>query len=83
MSDWQSADLVTAEFPHWAKPATLDVETGSTSGKVQLERRNSSGTWEKFESFDTAGAYKVEVVNCPPMRIVATSGAKFRWTWNS
>ncbi|WP_116132938.1 hypothetical protein [Tropicimonas sp. IMCC34043] len=81
MSDWQSADLITAEFPHWAKPATLDVEPGN--GSVQLERRNSSGVWEAFETFDTAGAFKIEVVNCPPMRIVASSDAKFRWTWNS
>ena len=80
MSNWQSEALVTDEFPHWAKPATLDVDPGS--GSVELERRNSAGNWESFQSFDTAGAYKVEVVNCPEMRVSTTVDAMFRWTWN-
>lgn len=80
MSAWQSDPLVTDEFPHWAKPATLDVDP--QSGNVQLERRNASGEWEAFESFDSAGAFKIDVVNCPQMRITATADAQFRWTWN-
>lgn len=80
MSTWQSTALVTEEFPHWAKPATLDVEPGS--GQVSLERRNASGDWVSFETFESPGAYKVDVVNSPEMRIAATGDAKFRWTWN-
>jgi hypothetical protein len=80
MSVWQSAALVTEEFPHWAKPATLDVAPGG--GTVQLERRNAGGNWEGFEVFDTTGAYKIEVVNSPELRITTTADAQFRWTWN-
>ncbi|MDV7144154.1 hypothetical protein R3X27_15820 [Tropicimonas sp. TH_r6] len=79
MSTWQTDPFVTEEFPHWAKPATLDVDPGS--GNVQLERRNAAGEWEGFETFDTAGVYKIEVVNCPEMRINPTVDASFRWTW--
>lgn len=80
MSTWQTTALVTEDFPHWAKPATLDVHPGS--GVVQLERTNAAGGWEAFEIFDVAGAYKIEVVNTPKIRISTTADAQFRWTWN-
>ena len=81
MSAWQSAALVTDEFPHWAKPATLEVDP--RAGSVLLERRNSDGNWESFETLAVAGAFKIDVVNCPEMRISTTADALFRWTWNS
>lgn len=80
MSTWRTDPLVTEEFPHWARPATLDVAPGS--GNVQLERRNAAGDWESFQIFDGAGAYKIDVVNCPEFRITPTADAAFRWTWN-
>ncbi len=79
MSTWQSAALVTEDFPHWAKPGTLDVDP--QDGLVQIERRNADGDWESFEVFDTTGAYKIEVVNSPELRFTTTAGALFRWTW--
>jgi hypothetical protein len=79
MSTWQSTALVTKEFPHWAKPGTLDVENGN--GVIQLERENADGVWVPFQTFDEDGAYKIEVVNSPAFRIAPTSDARFRWTW--
>lgn len=79
MSTWQTSALVTKEFQHWAKPGTLDVDP--QSGMVQLERQNADGNWEAFETFDTAGAFKIDVVNSPSMRISPSGNARFRWTW--
>ena len=79
MSTWQTSALVTKDFPHWAKPGTLDVDP--RNGMVQLERENSDGNWEAFASFDSLGAFKVEVVNSPAIRIAPTADARFRWTW--
>ncbi len=80
MSSWQSAALETEPFPHWAKPATLDVDP--KAGSVELQRKNSSGQWESFEVLSDPGAFKVEVVNYPELRIATTADAMFRWTWN-
>ncbi|MFV0359573.1 hypothetical protein [Tropicimonas sp.] len=80
MSTWQSDALITGGFVHSAKPATLDIDP--RGGMVEIALQDADGIWRTFESFDTLGSFKIEVVNTPPLRISATADAVFRWTWH-
>lgn len=84
MSDWTNEPQIIPEgrdtFPGYASPATIQIAPGE--GTVQLQQRNPAGIWETFESLVEAGIQKIDVVNMPAIRVVATGNAQFRLTWS-
>lgn len=66
-------------FAKHAKDVSIDIEA---SGSVELQRVNSSGAWETFETV-TAAADFVIVANRPAIRFNPVSSASFQITWRA
>lgn len=84
MSIWTTEPQIIPEgrdsFPGYASPATIQVDPGN--GTVQLQHMNPTGLWETFERIAEAGVQKLDVVNMPAIRVIATGTAQFRLTWS-
>ena len=68
---------VLAGFQRDANDVGIDIESG---GSVELQRVNSSGAWETFETATEAADFVI-VANRPAIRFAPVDGASFKLTW--
>lgn len=68
-----------AGFRNHAKDVAIDIEAG---GSVELQRVNSSGAWETFETVTEAADFVI-VANRPAIRFSPVSSASFKVTWSA